>query len=610
MGGVVFKLLFLMLAVFAACKKKNKDNPGTVPEPPIEIATITWDGKEITPNTTGTKENPFMVSSAEVATRIAYTLKNGTAGTADLKTEGNLYTFTAVQGTTTKVFYLQWTSLDKDVAVQVKYNDEPINLSGTNNDTYNINLEGCDVGNFDNTKLQRTSTATLSALTQVENNKWTFIATPQAGENYAKTYTITYQTTVPENCTNTAVRVTYDNIPVTIGENDTYNIQEAEASCGAGFDNTKLQITRADDGTLIPFSALTTNVANKWTFSVKPQTGDAKVYTLTYTLTVPDGYTLICTAADLKAIKNNLAGKYIQGADIDLTNLADFEPIGKDEGNAFTGTYDGQGYKIIDLKVDANKRGKYQYAGLFGYASQATLQNIALDGGSVYSSSSSSSYAGGLVGNADNTTISNSYATGAVSSYADAAYADAVYTGGLVGYANNTTISNSYATGSVSSFAATLYCSSYAGGLVGWANNASITNSYATGNVSSYADAGYDAASSYAGGLVGWANNASITNSYATGNVYSYGVGAGGSSSLAGGLVGLAVSGTITNCFQTDKQVTQNGSLLDGNLPAGVTRISAAGQAQNAFAGWNFGTVWATFAGNGWPTLLNVGVKP
>jgi hypothetical protein len=76
--------------------------------------------------------------------------------------------------------------------------------------------------------------------------------------------------------------------------------------------------------------------------------------------------------------------------------------------------------------------------------------------------------------------------------------------------------------------------------------------------------------------------------------------------------VGLAINNiTITNCFQPNTGVTINGQTgQEGALPAGVTRISAAGQAQNAFAGWAFGTDWASFTGNGWPTFLNVDVQP
>jgi hypothetical protein len=502
-------LMLLGLLAFAACKKKNKGNGGAVPAETIEISTITWDGKEITPNTTGTKENPFMVSSAEVATSIAYTLKSGTAGTADVKQETtNLYTFTAIQGTASKAFYIQWTSTDKDVAVQVTYNGQNIQLSGTNNDTYAI--------------------------------------------------------------------------------------EESSTTC---FDEKQLQITRADDGTLIPFSALTTNVANKWTFTATPQAGAdyAKTYTLTYTAATPDEYTLICTPQELKNIKNRLNGKYIQGKDIDLTSLENFEPIGVNNSKPFSGTYDGQNYKIIDLKVDANETGKYQYAGLFGFAKNATLQNIALDGGSVSSSSSSSSsYAGGLVGVANGTTISNSYATGAVSCSSSYAYA---YAGGLVGEAYNSKITNSYATGNVSSSSSSSYA--IAGGLVGYAYNTTISNSYATGAVSSSSSS-----SSYAiaGGLVGDAGyNTTISNSYATGAVSS----SSSSSAYAGGLVGLDNNNTtITNCFQPNTGVTINGQTgQESNLPAGVTRISAAGQAQNAFTGWAFGTIWATFSGTDWPLL-------
>jgi hypothetical protein len=172
-----------------------------------------------------------------------------------------------------------------------------------------------------------------------------------------------------------------------------------------------------------------------------------------------------------------------------------------------------------------------------------------------------------------------------------------------VGRANNSNISNSYATATVILLLGYYNDAPSSGGLVGSAFYTSISNSYATGNVA------VNGGAPYGGGLVGYADNASISNSYATGNVNVVWM-VEHNSFYAGGLVGDAENTTISNSYQTDKQVTQNGSLVDGYLPAGVTRISAAGQAQNAFTGWAFGTIWATFSGTDWPVLLNVGVKP
>ena len=106
---------------------------------------------------------------------------------------------------------------------------------------------------------------------------------------------------------------------------------------------------------------------------------------------------------------------------------------------------------------------------------------------------SASDYAGGLVGRSSGS-ISNSYATGMslllllINSYA----------GGLAGYMDSSSISNSYATGDVSASSSSASHNAYSGGLVGNVERSSnISNSYATGDVS--ASASY----SYSGGLVG-----------------------------------------------------------------------------------------------------------
>ena len=96
---------------------------------------------------------------------------------------------------------------------------------------------------------------------------------------------------------------------------------------------------------------------------------------------------------------------------------------------------------------------------------------------------------GGLVGLNDATgAIAASYAAGSVSSTGSSA--DSL--GGLVGQNNGGTITDSYAAGSVTDEGNTT------GGLVGWHRSGTVTNSYATGKVS-----GDDRAGSVHGGLIG-----------------------------------------------------------------------------------------------------------
>ncbi len=287
---------------------------------------------------------------------------------------------------------------------------------------------------------------------------------------------------------------------------------------------------------------------------------------------------IICNGLQLQAMgssDSHLGAHYILGKDINASSISTdtcpagntgtctgFQPIGdcgvddicdNADDMPFTGTLDGKGFTISDLRININLTSGVSYAGLFGYTSGVNIRNIGLLNVDISSSSSGfSSSAGGLVGeNNNSSSITNSYSTGNVSSSSSTF---ASHAGGLVGLNNNSSsITNSYSTGNVSSSASFLI--SNAGGLVGLNNNSSsITNSYSTGNVSS------SASFSFAGGLVGQNNTgSSITNSYSTGNVSSSSAG----TSNAGGLLGQNNTGSsITNSYydRITSTLFENGS--------------------------------------------------
>jgi filamentous hemagglutinin family protein len=254
-------------------------------------------------------------------------------------------------------------------------------------------------------------------------------------------------------------------------------------------------------------------------------------------------------------------------------------------GNSLIGGLIGQTNAYVsDSYATNNVSGGDRIGGLVG----------ALDGGSVSNSSASgnvtsTSYAaGGLIGYmGNNTSVASSYAIGAVSGN------DSV--GGLVGRAeayNPDSISGSYASGNVSG-------ASNVGGLLGNADYATVfvSDSHASGNVTGTGDR--------IGGLVG-SNDMSdggITGSYATGNVvgvnevgglmgFGYGVSASyatgtvNGASAVGGLVGHAkVGGTISDSHATgtvtgysvDGPVTQTGGLVGFNEGAVTGNSYATG---------------------------------
>ncbi|GAI18171.1 unnamed protein product, partial [marine sediment metagenome] len=175
-------------------------------------------------------------------------------------------------------------------------------------------------------------------------------------------------------------------------------------------------------------------------------------------------------------------------ADVDLGGFTyttaviapDTYEYGDFDGTAFTGVFDGNNHKIINLTID-DGGARNDYLGLFGYIGDGEVRNLGIEGGSV----SGDRYVGGLVGG-NRGSISNCYSTGYVSGYNRV--------GVLVGE-NSGSISNCYSSSSVSG-------SSNVGGLVGWNDHGSVSNCYSTGDVSGHWGVS---------GLVGF-NSGSISN--------------------------------------------------------------------------------------------------
>ena len=303
----------------------------------------------------------------------------------------------------------------------------------------------------------------------------------------------------------------------------------------------------------------------------------------------------ISTAAQLKAINNNLSACYKLTANINL-NGEDFTPLGNAESGTFSGVFDGNGFTISNLNVFSGK-----FAGLFG-CNEGTIKNVKLSGiyvygtryiggvvgqnttlGSVFNCSVSSGdieaddgineiYAGGIIG------YNEGFAEGTFSNNANLKInneSSSVVAGGIIGKNNSVysvNITDSTNTGNISaSGSKKIYC----GGFVGINTSAvEITNSTNTGNVSS----SYTTSYSYSGGFVGYNDNGAITitNSTNTGNVsYSYS----NSDSYFGGFVGYNSGDlTITDCTNS------------GNVLSSYDYYSYSG----GFVGYNSGDLTIT----------------
>lgn len=186
-------------------------------------------------------------------------------------------------------------------------------------------------------------------------------------------------------------------------------------------------------------------------------------------------YTWIGNIADLQKINNNLNKNYALKNSIDAIVTKDwtdnnsdtyekgFKPIG-DDGNAFTGKFDGLNYPIFGLTINRNETSDANI-GLFGKTDGATLKNLNLIGGTV----SGFKNTGGLVGSANNTAISNIKNTIDVNGITNV--------GGVIGTATNSQIENVFNNATVRGNIAV-------GGLVGSLNKSTLTGeSYNLGDV-------------------------------------------------------------------------------------------------------------------------------
>lgn len=283
------------------------------------------------------------------------------------------------------------------------------------------------------------------------------------------------------------------------------------------------------------------------------------------------GYMWVEDVEQLQAINTNLGGNYALRNSIDATSTEaagnEFSSLGikqdgsvDNDGKGFTGKFDGIDYNIFDLNI--NDTGSN--TGLFGYTDGATINNVTLVGGNI----SGTENVGAVVGNANNTTITN------VTNSATVNGKDNV--GGIVGRADNTLVQDAINTGTITGNA-------NVGGLVGNLQNSKFVeatgdseevrkgllgNSY---NLGAVTGDGYNV-----GGLVGYAENSTIGDG--TNLVYNrldvegkYNVGG-----IVGNMDGTTVqnaenSGNVTATGYTTEEYTYHtGETVSNNIPNGT----------------------------------------
>lgn len=237
-------------------------------------------------------------------------------------------------------------------------------------------------------------------------------------------------------------------------------------------------------------------------------------------LSSPTG-TAINSIAGLKAVSGS--GQYYLTCDIDLANEGSWTPLCP--STAFTGTLDGQGYSIKNMKITSTT---LQYVGLFGRMN-GIVKNLKLENINISCSYSSATnyYVGGIAGysTATTTNISNCTVSGTIKSintYTTSGYSYTYnYTGGIIGNVTTLTCTNcinnadikATASGGATSSETKNYA--YSGGIAGYVGSSgTFSDCKNTGTLVSVSTelistTWYgNCCNIYSGGIVGYSNNA------------------------------------------------------------------------------------------------------
>lgn len=246
------------------------------------------------------------------------------------------------------------------------------------------------------------------------------------------------------------------------------------------------------------------------------------------------------TADDLKKLatitnggKDPSGRTFALGADIDMTSVSSFSPIG--ERNSFKGIFDGQGFTISGLKVEN------QLSALFSQTDGATINNVVLNNIDI---NGQGLVTGGLIAVAYNTNLKSCFVTGKIT---DSGYSS---TGGLIGKAQTCIIKDCSTDITIERTEAGGSDYRNIGGFIGDADkNCTIENCIAKGSITCSVNS---KKSLSVGGFIGYNDANNIENCASTVNIIVTGSGE-TSEQYIGGFVGKSRSGSIKNCISAGK---------------------------------------------------------
>lgn len=237
----------------------------------------------------------------------------------------------------------------------------------------------------------------------------------------------------------------------------------------------------------------------------------------------------------------------------------------------FKGYFDGNGYKIYNLKVSGSKT----YSGLFGHLYDAKITNLKVEAVNINVNNKISNFCGGLAGWAEFSTINNVSVSGRINV---SGYFSGMYVGGLIGLSSEgTNISNSYT--NVEIICNDLANESsqnkvYAGGITGYGMAIAITNVYASGSI--YSKSTYS--ESYVGGIVGYIEESQLDSVINYANV--------SSSSFPGVIYALQLNCDLKNLYYLEGVIVSRNGETSDSYYNGLTSSTEEYLRENVLVNW------------------------
>lgn len=383
------------------------------------------------------------------------------------------------------------------------------------------------------------------------------------------------------------------------GQDLKYNITDGENLVSTTDDDPNKIYVGNDDGEYVGAGNVTVSVENAAdiasSFTLSPTS--FKFYVdqsgITTEISTPEQFATL--------INRNLSGNYKLVNDIDMSGYAGFKGIAV-SGTPFSGSLDGQGYKVSGLTVTYTDGGSNE--GIFGQTAGATIKNIAFENILVDAGSAANHV--GFIGSASSTTFDQVAITGKVIGNDHVAL--------LAGDADGITVTNTTLWGTVDGRS---QCGGFAGCTL--EGGASFDKCLSNVNVSC-------SSRGWAGGFVGLIDKANsvvtINNCVSLGDMTSAGDGTPRIAApfIAGNGAGDAANAVINfnenNLYNSEAKIiadnidqawpSKNETADGGSVSAAIAQNSTVlkNQATYTNIGWDFDKIWKMDDGSyGYPVL-------